>query len=135
MTALPTSEKFERIYKSLLVADVRQQLSAFFPEQHQLPNVCPEGLLATERSRARNATSHAPPSATDHRLLEAIFFVARMTLYYAGVSKSHAKRKGGSPQEQFPTQAIRPKSEEAGSLPEAGKFLAVARRNDSFISS
>lgn len=33
MTALPTSEKFDRIYKSLLVADVRQQLSAFFPSQ------------------------------------------------------------------------------------------------------
>ena len=41
-----------------------------------------QGLLATERSGATNPTSHAPPSAPDHRLLEAIFFVAQMTLYY-----------------------------------------------------
>ena len=40
-----------------------------------------EGLLATERSRATNSTSHAPPSATDHCLLEAIFFMVRIALY------------------------------------------------------
>src|SRR5258707_12180555 len=47
----------------------------------------PQGLLATERNRATNSTSHAPPSATDHRLLEAIFFMARIALYYARVSR------------------------------------------------
>jgi replicative superfamily II helicase len=31
MTALPTTEKFDRIYRSLLVADVRQDLGSFFP--------------------------------------------------------------------------------------------------------
>src|SRR5208283_6065318 len=52
----------------------------------------PQRLLAPERSSATNATSHASPSATDHRLLEAIFFVVRMTLYYAGVSSCSAPR-------------------------------------------
>jgi hypothetical protein len=37
----------------------------------------PQGLLTTERSSATYATSHAPPFAVDHRLLEAIFFVAK----------------------------------------------------------
>ena len=46
------------------------------------------GLLATDRSCATNATSHAPSSAFDHRLLAASFFVARMTLYYAGLNSS-----------------------------------------------
>src|SRR5260221_2381753 len=46
--------------------------------------------MATERNRATNSTSHAPPSATDHRLLEAIFFMARIALYYARVSKCAA---------------------------------------------
>jgi hypothetical protein len=31
MTLLPTTEKFERIYRSLLIADVQQQLASFFP--------------------------------------------------------------------------------------------------------
>jgi len=30
-------------------------------KQHELPNVCPKGLLATERSSTTNAPSHAPP--------------------------------------------------------------------------
>ena len=47
----------------------------------------PQGLLAIERSCATNATSHASPSASDHRLLAASFFMARMTLYYAGFSR------------------------------------------------
>ncbi len=46
----------------------------------------PQGLLAPERSSATNAPSHAPPSATDHRLLEAIFSMARIALYYARFS-------------------------------------------------
>ena len=31
MTALPTNEKFHRIYRSLLVADVQKQFARFFP--------------------------------------------------------------------------------------------------------
>src|SRR5258708_2566055 len=31
MTLLPTTEKFNRIYRSLLVADVQRQLDQFFP--------------------------------------------------------------------------------------------------------
>src|SRR5215469_16133963 len=46
-----------------------------------------QGLLGTERSGAPNAASHAPPSATDHCLLEAIFFVVKLTLYYARLNK------------------------------------------------
>ena len=56
-------------------------------ETARVAECLPQGLLATERSSATNATSHAPPSATDHRLLEAIFFVVRITLYYARISK------------------------------------------------
>ena len=48
----------------------------------------PQGLLATERNSTTNLTSHASPSATDHRLLAAIFFMARITLYYARLSKT-----------------------------------------------
>src|SRR5260221_3815189 len=56
-------------------------------EAARVAECLPQGLLATERNRATNSTSHAPPSATDHRLLEAIFFMARIALYYARVSK------------------------------------------------
>src|SRR5580704_1450093 len=45
-------------------------------------------LRATDRNGATNAPSHASPSASDHRLLAAGFFVVRMTLYYARLSKS-----------------------------------------------
>ena len=55
-------------------------------EAARVTQCLPQGLLATERSSATNATSNAPPSAADHRPLEAIFFVARMTLYYARLS-------------------------------------------------
>jgi hypothetical protein len=48
----------------------------------------PQGLLATERSSTTNAPSRAPPSATDHRLLAAIFFMARLALYYARVNSA-----------------------------------------------
>jgi hypothetical protein len=33
MTAIPTHQRFDRIYRSLLVADVRQQLAPFFPDR------------------------------------------------------------------------------------------------------
>ena len=56
-------------------------------EAARVAECLPQGLLATERNRATNSTSHAPPSATDHRLLEAIFFMARIALYYARVSR------------------------------------------------
>src|SRR5208337_23969 len=52
-----------------------------------------QGLLATERGSATNATLHASPSAIDHRFLEAIFFVVRMTLYYAGLSRLPQKKR------------------------------------------
>jgi hypothetical protein len=48
-----------------------------------------KGLLPIERSSATNTTSHASPSATDHRLPEASFFMARMALCYAGLSSGH----------------------------------------------
>src|SRR5271169_1138222 len=53
----------------------------------EIPGQAGHRLASPERSSATNATSHAAPSAADHRLLEAIFFVARMTLYYAGLSR------------------------------------------------
>jgi hypothetical protein len=35
MTPLPTTERFDRVYRSLLVADVQQQqLEQFFPARH-----------------------------------------------------------------------------------------------------
>jgi len=34
MSALPTTDRFEQIYRSLLVADVQQQLDEFFPNRH-----------------------------------------------------------------------------------------------------
>jgi hypothetical protein len=43
----------------------------------------PERLLATEPCRPPHPWSHAPPTALDHRLLDAGFSMARMTLYYA----------------------------------------------------
>ena len=48
----------------------------------------PERLLATERRSPTHAAAHAAPSSFDHRLLEAGFSVARMTLYYAGLNKT-----------------------------------------------
>ena len=59
-------------------------------EAARVAECLPQGLLATERSGATNATSHAPASATDHRLLETIFFMVRMTLYYARLSSACA---------------------------------------------
>ncbi|MEY2605765.1 MAG: hypothetical protein QOH31_3581, partial [Verrucomicrobiota bacterium] len=52
----------------------------------------PQGLLATQRSSTTNAPSHATPSATDHRLLAAIFFMAQIALYYARVNRSFASK-------------------------------------------
>jgi transposase len=51
-----------------------------------------ERIRKQKTDREANATSDAPPSTTDHRLLEAIFFVARMTLHYAGFG--NYKRQG-----------------------------------------
>jgi transposase len=48
----------------------------------------PEGLLATQRRGATNPTSHASSSAPDYCLLATGFFMAKLTLYYAGLSKS-----------------------------------------------
>jgi hypothetical protein len=56
-------------------------------EAARVTQCLPQGLLATERSSKTNAASHAPPSATDHGLLETIFSMARMTLYYASLNK------------------------------------------------
>src|SRR5260221_13947464 len=72
-STLPAGTEPPRVYLGLLGAT-------------RVAECLPQGLLATERNRATNSTSHAPPSATDHRLLEAIFFMARIALYYARVS-------------------------------------------------
>ena len=58
-------------------------------EAARVTQCLPQRLLAPERSSATNATSHAPPSTADQCLLEAIFFVAKLTLYYARVSRSY----------------------------------------------
>ena len=50
------------------------------------------GLLATQPDRPTDAAPHAPPPATDYRLLAAGFFMAGMTLYYAGLSRSLLKK-------------------------------------------
>src|SRR5713226_10041541 len=50
----------------------------------------PTGNAASDsrRPRLRHCDApHASPPATDHRLLATSFFVAGMTLYYAGVNK------------------------------------------------
>jgi transposase len=57
-------------------------------EAARVTQCLPQGLLATQRSSTTNAPSHAPPSATDHRLLAAIFFMARIALYYARVNSA-----------------------------------------------
>jgi hypothetical protein len=62
-------------------------------EAARVTQCLPQRLLAPERSSATNATSHAPPSTADQCLLEAIFFVAKLTLYYARVSRFCGKRK------------------------------------------
>ena len=46
-----------------------------------------EGLLATERGSPADSTSDAPPAPSDHRILETGFFMARLTLYYAGINR------------------------------------------------
>src|ERR1700677_4742959 len=56
-------------------------------EAARVTECLPEGLLATDRNGATNATSHAPPSPSDLRLLATSFFVVTMTLYYAGLNK------------------------------------------------
>ncbi len=72
-------------------AAITPALAAMFGGAVAGKDCASEKQLATERNSAPNATSHAPPSAPDHCFLEAIFFVARMTLYYAGVSKRNSR--------------------------------------------
>ena len=42
-------------------------------KQHELPNVCPKGLLGTRPTRSQSTTPHAPQAAFDCRFLEAVF--------------------------------------------------------------
>ena len=42
-------------------------------KQHELPNVCPNRLLATQRGCTVYPASHAPPTQTHHCLLETGF--------------------------------------------------------------
>src|SRR5271155_5207429 len=53
----------------------------------QTPQRLPQGLRRTEARRPACTPQHAPPPYPDYSLLEAGFFMARMTLYYAGLSK------------------------------------------------
>ena len=56
-------------------------------KHHKLPNACPQGLRPTTPRRPSRTPKHAPPPHPHHRLLEAGFFVVRVTLYYAGISR------------------------------------------------
>ena len=53
-----------------------------------------EGLLAIERICTTNATSHASSSASDHRLLEAIFFVAGNDFILCGTQWQQRPHRG-----------------------------------------
>ncbi len=48
----------------------------------------PRNLKNALTNLGDKASKVVPPSATDHRLLEAIFFMARIALYYARFSKT-----------------------------------------------
>ena len=56
-------------------------------KQHELPNVCPKRLRGAERAGPQSTTPPAPQTALDHCLLEAVFSLLRLTLYYAGVNR------------------------------------------------
>ena len=52
-----------------------------------------EGLRGTERTGAQGTPPHEPQTAPDHRLLETVFSLLRLTGYYAGLSKFHGSLK------------------------------------------
>ena len=78
---------------------VTEYLPAYAPElnpveyiwaywkQHELPNVCPKGLLGTRRTCPQNAAAHAPQTALDYRFLETVFSLSRLTGYYARLNR------------------------------------------------
>jgi transposase len=69
-------------------------------KQHELPNVCAKNLWGPEPRSTPLPQAHAPPTATDHRLLEAGFFIRLIPLYYAGFSNKENKRaKSDTPRE------------------------------------
>ena len=64
-------------------------------KQHELPNVCPKGLLGTRRPCSAGLTPYA--QATPRRcLLEAVFFVLRLTEYYARLSRGDLSVPSGA---------------------------------------
>lgn len=83
MTILPTTEKFERIYRSLLVADMQRQLAQFFPA----PSLPEEGDLAYALSVAtRLALSGSGDSAENAHAGRRAYEVAIRALSFANGS-------------------------------------------------
>ena len=56
-------------------------------KQHELPNVCPKNYWELDERAPQIAAPYAPQAALDYSLLEAVFSLSRLTLYYARVSK------------------------------------------------
>src|ERR1039457_920426 len=56
---------------------------------HHTSERLPQGLRRVETRSPPRTPQHAPPPHTHYRILETGFLVARMTLYYAGLSRCH----------------------------------------------
>ncbi len=66
------------------------QIVAFLKQllRHIPGKLLPQGLRRIEAGCLPRTPQHAPPSNPNHRLLETGFLMGRMTLYYAGLSKT-----------------------------------------------
>ena len=56
-------------------------------EAARVTQCLPEGLLGTRPARSQGLAPYAPQTAFDHRLLETVFSLSRLTEYYARLNK------------------------------------------------
>src|SRR5438876_2711201 len=84
MTAFTTTEKFERIYRSLLVADVQQEFPQFFP----IPTLPQEDLAYALSVATRLALSGAGDSPENAHAGRQAYEVAIRSLNFANGSTS-----------------------------------------------
>ena len=57
-------------------------------EAARVTQCLPEGLLGTRPARSQGLAPYAPQTAFDHRLLETVFSLSRLTEYYARLNKT-----------------------------------------------